>query len=184
AVVPRDPDDWSTRDVELAPSCPCAGCARSAARVVSLGEQRALHATPVYGVGDDVYAQASTMFVAAERLLEACGMSFHDVVRTWIHLRDIDRDYDALNAARRDFFASRGIGLRPASTGVGGLPATAAHACGLSFHALRMPRSLPVTDMTTPLLNEAWSYGADFSRGLRVVDANKVALYVSGTASI
>ena len=38
--------------------------------------------------------------------------------------------------------------------------------------------------MSTPSLNEAWSYGADFSRGLRVVDANKVALHVSGTASV
>jgi enamine deaminase RidA (YjgF/YER057c/UK114 family) len=38
--------------------------------------------------------------------------------------------------------------------------------------------------MSTPLLNEAWSYGADFSRGLRVTDANQVTLHVSGTASV
>jgi enamine deaminase RidA (YjgF/YER057c/UK114 family) len=38
--------------------------------------------------------------------------------------------------------------------------------------------------MSTPSLNEAWSYGADFSRGLRVVEANKITLHVSGTASI
>ena len=38
--------------------------------------------------------------------------------------------------------------------------------------------------MSTPTLNEAWIYGSDFSRGLRVVEANKLALYVSGTASI
>ncbi len=38
--------------------------------------------------------------------------------------------------------------------------------------------------MSTPTLNEAWSYGADFSRGLRLAEANKVMLYVSGTASI
>jgi enamine deaminase RidA (YjgF/YER057c/UK114 family) len=38
--------------------------------------------------------------------------------------------------------------------------------------------------MSTPTLNEAWTYGADFSRGLRVADANKVALHISGTASI
>ena len=38
--------------------------------------------------------------------------------------------------------------------------------------------------MSTPTLNEAPSYGADFSRGLRVTDVNKVALHVSGTASI
>ena len=38
--------------------------------------------------------------------------------------------------------------------------------------------------MSAPSLNEAWSYGADFSRGLRLTDANKVTLHVSGTASI
>jgi enamine deaminase RidA (YjgF/YER057c/UK114 family) len=38
--------------------------------------------------------------------------------------------------------------------------------------------------MSTPSLNEAWSYGADFSRGLRLVEANKITLHVSGTASI
>ena len=38
--------------------------------------------------------------------------------------------------------------------------------------------------MSTPTLNEAMSYGSDFVRGLRVAEANKVALHVSGTASI
>jgi enamine deaminase RidA (YjgF/YER057c/UK114 family) len=38
--------------------------------------------------------------------------------------------------------------------------------------------------MSAPSLNEAWSYGADFSRGIRLVDANKIGLHVSGTASI
>ena len=38
--------------------------------------------------------------------------------------------------------------------------------------------------MSTPRLNEAPTYGSDFSRGIRVAETNKVALYVSGTASI
>ena len=38
--------------------------------------------------------------------------------------------------------------------------------------------------MSTPTLNEAMSYGSDFVRGLRVAEANKVALHVSGAASI
>ena len=40
------------------------------------------------------------------------------------------------------------------------------------------------TVMTTPTLNEAKTYGADFVRGMRMVESNKVALHVSGTASI
>jgi enamine deaminase RidA (YjgF/YER057c/UK114 family) len=40
------------------------------------------------------------------------------------------------------------------------------------------------TVMTSPTLNEAGVYGADFVRGMKMVEANKVALHVSGTASI
>ncbi len=184
AVVPRHRDPWSVRDVRAVPSCDCKGCARSGARLVRLGEQLSLHTTNVYGAGSDAYEQTWNMFCAAERLLQQTGMGFDDVVRTWIHLRDIDRDYGALNGARREFFRSRGIELRPASTGVQGIPFPDAHDLSLSLLAIQSPRALDVTRMSTPTLNEAWSYGADFSRGLRVAEANKTALYISGTASI
>jgi enamine deaminase RidA (YjgF/YER057c/UK114 family) len=111
-------------------------------------------------------------------------MSFGDVLRTWIHVRDIDRDYDALNNARREFFRHCGVERRPASTGTQGIPFPDAHRFSMSLCAVKSPRPLDVTPMSSPLLNEAWSYGADFSRGLRVVEANKVTLYVSGTASV
>lgn len=184
ATVPRDPAARSVRDVHAASSCGCAGCQRSGARIVVLGDQTSLHSSNLYGAGEDAHAQASDAFQAAEKLLAACGMGVHDVVRTWIQLRDIDRDYDALNAARRTFFARHGIALRPASTGVGGDPFPSQHLVSLSVHALKSPRPRDVTGMATPLLNEAWSYGADFSRGLRVAEANRITLHVSGTASI
>ena len=224
AVVPRQRDAWSVRDVRAAPSCTCEGCARSGARLVRLpgpaagvgwvsdpsagplacldgardrlgslqatqfdrllGDQTSLYTTNIYGAGGDAFAQAWDMFCAAERLLDQCGMEFRDVVRTWIHLRDIDRDYDALNSARREFFEHRGVEQRPASTGVQGIPLPDAHDFSMSLHAVKSPRPLDVTTMSTSSLNEAWSYGVDFSRGLKLTEANKVTLYVSGTASI
>jgi enamine deaminase RidA (YjgF/YER057c/UK114 family) len=183
-VIPRDRDAWSLRDIAVQPSCPCAGCARSSARLIRLGEETSLHTTNLYGTGADGFEQASEMFCAAERLLEQCGMRFGDVVRTWIHLRDIDRDYDALNRARREFFRRCGIERLPASTGVQGAPFPAEHDFSIRLHAVKSSRPLDATPMSTPALNEAWSYGSDFSRGLRVAERNKVALYVSGTASI
>jgi len=54
----------------------------------------------------------------------------------------------------------------------------------MTIHAATSPRGRHIAPMRTPLLNEAWTYGADFSRGLRVVGANEVTLHVSGTASI
>lgn len=184
AVVPRNPAAWSVRDVALEENCACAGCTRSGGRLVRLRDQETLYAVNLYGTGRDAYEQALAALQNAERLVASCGMSVHDVVRTWIQLRDIDRDYDALNAARREFFASHGIERRPASTGVGGTPFPAEHLCVVSLQAVRSSAPRDVTRMSTPLLNEAWSYGADFSRGLRVVEANKVTLHVSGTASI
>lgn len=184
AVVPHRRDAWEVRDVAAESSCRCPGCARSAARLVSLGEQTSLYSSNIYGNGDDAFTQALDMFGAAERLLARCGMGFGDVVRTWIHLRDIDRDYDALNRARREFFRRHGLDLRPASTGVQGAPFSGVHDMSLCLHAVRSTRPLAIARMSTPTLNEAWSYGADFSRGLRVVGVNKVALHISGTASI
>jgi enamine deaminase RidA (YjgF/YER057c/UK114 family) len=183
-VVPRRREAWSVRDVRAVPSCACEGCAQSGARLVRLGDQVTLHTNNVYGAGRDAFEQAFEMFCAAERLLEQCGMTFRDVTRTWIHLRDIDRDYDALNRARREFFRLRGIEQRPASTGVQGIPFPGAHDFSMSVQAVQSPRALDITRMSTPTLNEAWSYGADFSRGLRVAKANDVTLHISGTASL
>jgi enamine deaminase RidA (YjgF/YER057c/UK114 family) len=186
AVVPRHRDAWSVRDVRAASSCACEGCARSGARLVRLGDQEALHTTNFYGAGGDAFEQAWNMFCAAEHLLDQCGMGFRDVVRTWIHLRDIDRDYDVLNKARREFFRHCGIQRMPASTGIQGIPFPDAHDFSMHLYAVKSPRhlDLDVTPLSTPYLSEAWTYGADFSRGLRVAEANKVSLYVSGTASI
>jgi enamine deaminase RidA (YjgF/YER057c/UK114 family) len=184
AVVPRHRDAFSAHDVRALPSCGCEGCARSGARLIRLGDWTSLHTANVYGAGGDALEQTWDAFCAAERLLEQCGMEFRDVVRTWIHLRDIDRDYDALNKARREFFRDRGIETRPASTGVQGVPLPGAHDVSLVLQAVKSPRPLALAVMSTPWLNEAWSYGVDFSRGLRIADPNKVTLHVSGTASI
>jgi enamine deaminase RidA (YjgF/YER057c/UK114 family) len=51
-------------------------------------------------------------------------------------------------------------------------------------YAVKAARPVARTVMSSPTLNEAMQYGADFVRGMRVVEANKVALHVSGTASI
>ena len=184
AVVPRDREGWSVRDVRSASPCACEGCARSGARVVQLGGDMLLQTTNLYGRGGDAFEQTRDAFRAAEHLLERCGMGFRNVVRTWIHLRDIDRDYAALNRARREFFGERGVAPRPASTGVEGAPFPDAHDVSLRLHAVRSAQPLGIAPISSPLLNEAWSYGADFSRGLRLEDANKVTLHLSGTASI
>ena len=183
AVVERA-EESARRIVRAAPGCACAECENAHALHLEIGGQSQLHAAGLAGAGENAEAQTRSMFEHAERLLSAAGMSFHDVVRTWIHLRDIDRDYTSLNRARRAFFEQRGIDPVPASTGIGGTPAGGAHDLCLGFLATKGDPDPLTIVMTSPTLNEAGSYGADFTRGMRLEGTNRSGLYISGTASI
>ena len=79
---------------------------------------------------------------------------------------------------------SSGIEPVPASTGITGGPVSATHDLCLGVYAVTAGRPLLRTVMTSPTLNESSEYGADFVRGMRIVETNKIALHVSGTASI
>jgi enamine deaminase RidA (YjgF/YER057c/UK114 family) len=170
--------------IVASPACGCAECARAQGLRIHVGDEIRFHAAGLCGPGETAYAQTLGMFGLAEDLLRQAGMEFRDVVRTWIHLREMDRDYADLNRARREFFRVRGIDPVPASTGIGGGPVSEGHDLSLGVYAVKAGRPLARTVMTSPTLNEAAQYGADFVRGLKIVEANKVALHVSGTASI
>ncbi len=185
AVIPDSEDRRADRDaIRIDSACPCSECANPVAIRRATAGEVGLDGAVVYGTGGDALAQTRSAFERAEALLERAGLDFGDVVRTWIHLRDIDRDYDALNQGRRAFFAERGIDPPPASTGIGGGPASPSHALCLGFEALRREGGAAPVVMHAPTLNEAPEYGADFVRGLRVDGANGTTLHVSGTASV
>jgi enamine deaminase RidA (YjgF/YER057c/UK114 family) len=170
--------------VSVKPACGCSECARAHGLRISMGGETRLYAGGLYGPGRDAYEQTHGMFNLAEQFLQQAGMQFSDVHRAWIHLREMERDYPMLNRARREFFNARGIDPVPASTGIGGGPVCIAHDICLGVYALKDGHPAVRTVMTSPTLNEASQYGADFVRGLRMREANKVALHVSGTASI
>jgi enamine deaminase RidA (YjgF/YER057c/UK114 family) len=170
--------------IRVAAPCRCDECACAHGLALRLGDEVRFHAGGLCGTGQNAYEQTLAMFGHAERLLRQAGLEFTDVVRTWIHLRHMERDYPALNRARREFFAARGIHPVPASTGIHGGPASDAHDLCLGLYAVKSSRPLKRTVMSSPTLNEAGDYGADFARGMKVVETNKVALHVSGTASI
>ncbi len=151
---------------------------------LDLGNESRFYASGLCGSGTTADEQALAMFGAADHLLRRAGADFGDVVRTWIYFRDIDRDYSALNRARRVFFDTHGIDPVPASTGIGGGPVPDGHDMCLGLYAVRAAHGPHRSVMTSPTLNEAPDYGADFVRGMRVDEANRIALCVSGTASI
>ena len=183
AVLPtRSP--LSIDQVSIESTCGCAECTSVAGQRIRIGDESRFHASAIRGAGADAYEQTLAMFGLAEELLQQAGMEFRDVVRTWIHMRDIDRDYPHLNRARRAFFAARGISPVPASTGIGGAPAGEGHDICLGLYAVKGGQPGCRSVMTAPTLNEAPEYGADFVRGMKIVEANKIALHLSGTASI
>jgi enamine deaminase RidA (YjgF/YER057c/UK114 family) len=128
--------------------------------------------------------QAEDMFGRARALLAREGLSFHQVIRTWIYLRDMDRDYDAFNEVRNRFYRKQNVGLLPASTGIQATPHPAGRLCSLDIYAVGGGPPLRVEAMHAPTLNEAPRYRSAFSRGLRLDLEEETILYVSGTASI
>lgn len=66
----------------------------------------------------DFKAQLWRTYRNITTILDAEGMTWHDVVRTTNYLRDIERDYDEFNKIRTTFFDWHGLDPLPASTGI------------------------------------------------------------------
>ena len=66
----------------------------------------------------DFGAQTWRTYQNITKLLTAEGATWKDVVRTTCYLRDIERDYEAFNKIRTQFFKEQGLDPLPASTGI------------------------------------------------------------------
>jgi 2-iminobutanoate/2-iminopropanoate deaminase len=66
----------------------------------------------------DFRAQTKRTYENITKLLKAEGATWKDVVRTTCYLRDIERDYEAFNEERTQFFEEQELDPLPASTGI------------------------------------------------------------------
>jgi 2-iminobutanoate/2-iminopropanoate deaminase len=66
----------------------------------------------------DFRAQTRRTYENITKLLKAEGATWKDVVRTTCYLRDIERDYEAFNEERTQFFKEQDLNPLPASTGI------------------------------------------------------------------
>lgn len=141
---------------------------------------------PINATAADASGQTLEVISNIKTCLEASGMTFRDVVRTWYYLDDILSWYDDFNHTRTTFFHEHGVfsRLMPASTGIGiandsGLrPLAKVHAC----RAKSPQFEVRVAD--SPLQGSAYSYGSAFSRAVTLTTPAGVTLHISGTASI
>jgi len=66
----------------------------------------------------DLRAQVRRTFDNITRLLASEGATWSDIVRTTCYLRDIERDYQAFNEERTQFYKEQALDPLPASTGI------------------------------------------------------------------
>jgi enamine deaminase RidA (YjgF/YER057c/UK114 family) len=159
-------------------------------KLVQIGPCRHLYVRGVVGQGrdgqplEDFRAQSDAMFAAIREILQRQGAKFHDVLRTWCYLDQIDRDYDQFNASRNAFFECEKVSRLPASTGIRAGLTPRGTLCATDFYALLNSEDAQIEIMHTPTLNEAPAYGSAFSRGMKISLPEKTVLFISGTASV
>jgi len=183
AVIPTSPQSVRVRALSPARE-------HLSVKLVQIGQARHLYLGNVSGQDrqgrplESFRRQSDAMFDAAVGILGEHGVAFADVLRTWIYLDDIDRDYGELNASRNAFFRREKVRRLPASTGIGAKLHPPGTWCSLDVYALLTPEVAEAGVMRTPTLNEAPEYGSAFSRGMRMALAEQTYLFVSGTASV
>jgi 2-iminobutanoate/2-iminopropanoate deaminase len=63
----------------------------------------------------DFKKQAERMFENINAILESENLTWKNVAKTTIYLRDIDRDYEEFNNIRKNFYEKMGLAIYPAS---------------------------------------------------------------------
>jgi enamine deaminase RidA (YjgF/YER057c/UK114 family) len=139
--------------------------------------------TPRLPAGAPFVELAADMFARAQHALTDRGLSFGDVVRTWIYVADMG-DYAALNQARNRFFKDSGIDRPPASTGIGGRLAAPPAAVAMDVYAVGGLGEARIETIHAERMGEAAAYGSAFARGVVLGEAGRRVAYLSGTASV
>jgi enamine deaminase RidA (YjgF/YER057c/UK114 family) len=134
--------------------------------------------------GSTVAEAAYDMLAQASHALTARGLSFKDVVRTWIVVRDIHRNYEAVNQARNQFFAEQQIVRLPASTCVEGTLEVSGCPVAMDLYAVAGTEQVRVEAIPPGFMGDATAYGSSFARGTLIDEPGRSMVYLSGTASI
>jgi enamine deaminase RidA (YjgF/YER057c/UK114 family) len=159
----------------------------AAGKVVSYRDydQVFLHSLTGSQRGDrsDLTAQLESALIQAEVLLAQGNMTFHDVVRTWIYLEDVEADCAAVERARDWFFSSREVQHPTFGMGIQSGMLPFGQKVGLDLYAVRGRPSVKIETAQAPLLEETTASGSAFAHGTTVTQEDRVVAYVSGVAN-
>ncbi|MFA5814570.1 MAG: hypothetical protein WC865_03005, partial [Bacteroidales bacterium] len=130
--------------------------------------------------------QADQTFLKIAKTLQSEGLSFTDVVRTWLYIDEILSWYPDFNKVRAEFFKTQRVfdGLVPASTGISGRNHSGSALVAGVFALLAKNPLLNIQIIPSPLQCPAIKYGSSFSRAIEISASGYRQLLISGTASI
>jgi len=157
---------------------------------------RMLHLASVRGVlpggalAQGPAAQADQMFTNAGLALNAGGLEYRHVARTWIYVARLLEWYGDFNRVRTAHYGPAGFsavgGLPfPASTGIQGKSGD--EECMMDLLALQSdaPECAAARPIRrSPRQDASFNYGSAFSRGMALEIEGRRTVHVSGTASI
>jgi len=145
----------------------------------------------------DRYHQACDMFDRAQHILQQQGLSFQNVLRTWIYLAHILDWYGEFNRARNARFAEFGLLGQsekenreaeqiylPASTGILGENPQGAAGTMDVFAVPHDQQGVTIAHTTGVEQKSPFRYGSAFSRAMTVKENDVTNILLSGTASI
>jgi enamine deaminase RidA (YjgF/YER057c/UK114 family) len=144
-----------------------------------------LYSAPILGGQVNIGDSFIDAFYRISEILNSFQMKEAEIARTWLFMRDILNDYEALNTAREKFFAKWHSPVNhflPASTGIQnriiGNEILAFQLCAFTGD------NVAIKQIPSPLQNEPTAYGKLFSRAVVVKFPRSKLLLISGTASI
>ena len=133
--------------------------------------------------------QTRNIFSRYQSQLDLYSATLNDnAVRTWLFVRDIDRNYAGLVAARRDFFSQNGLTEKThyiASTGIEGRHLDPEVLVSMDAYAIAGLNPAQVRFLKAPdHICSTNRYGVTFERGVSVDYGDRRHVFISGTASI
>jgi enamine deaminase RidA (YjgF/YER057c/UK114 family) len=142
---------------------------------------------PELGRGASIVDLTYDMLAQAGHALTARGMSFADIVRIWIYVRDIKRSNQPVNRTSDRYFTDQQLARRPLATCVEGIPVGADSPIAMDAYAVAEASGARIEETSPEALpgptGEAPKHEAIFARTAHLTEPGRRWIWVSGSAT-
>jgi enamine deaminase RidA (YjgF/YER057c/UK114 family) len=137
----------------------------------------------------DLDKQTEQVFTQHKYLIQKHGMDMlNNCVRTWLYVRDIDKNYADVVKGRNNFFIENELNINThfiASTGIEGSGESAGINLCIDLYSVKGIKQEQVKYLKAlEYLNPTYEYGVSFERGVCITYPDRKHIFISGTASI